>query len=240
MRGKMKELCIVNIGNTHVQITCGASSRKVPSGEFTPDMLPEGPCAAASVVPSITAKIKAVRKDIFWITKDTPGIPDLSRVEADKLGADRIANASKLLLDGILPAMTIDCGTAIDSEIVDENGVYAGGTILPGRALLRRALNLFTAQLPEIPLYDELPESYPGTSTLSDLRWGTDGALLAAVQDLIERSRALFPGRHLRVVFCGGDGKFFADQLKDTEYGGADFTLSGIRALYEKKQKEKP
>lgn len=206
----------------------------MPTPQFSPDMIPDAPCAASSVVPKVEAMIRAVRKNIFWITKDTPGIPDLSLVEAEKLGADRIANASKLLIDGILPAMTVDCGTAIDSEIVDENGVYVGGSILPGRILIRRALNLCTAQLPEIPMMDDLPGEYPGNSTVSDLRWGTDGALLAAVQDLVNRSRALFPGKHLRVVFCGGDGAFFAKYIADTEFGGADLTLNGIRSLYEK------
>ena len=202
--------------------------------EFVPEMIPAGvPCAASSVVPALTEKIRSARPDIFWITRDTPGIPDLSRVEAEKLGADRIANASKLLLDGILPAMTIDCGTAVNCEIVDENGVYCGGAIFPGRLLLRKSLNLFTAQLPVFPLYDDLPE-FPGKSSISDLRWGTDAMLIAGINQIIEKTKALFPGKTLRIVACGGDADFLMRHIPGLEYGGADFTKEGIKALYKK------
>ena len=225
-------LCILNIGNTHVRMDIDGKETKIPTGGFTPEMIPAGiPCAASSVVPALTAKIREKRPDIFWITKDTPGIPDLSQVEAEKLGADRIANASKLLLDGILPAMTIDCGTAVNCEIVDENGIYRGGAIFPGRLLLRKSLNLFTAQLPVFPLYDDLPE-FPGRSSISDLRWGTDAMLIAGIQNIIEKTKAIFPGKSLRIVACGGDCEFIMRHIPGMEYGGADFTKDGIRALY--------
>ena len=227
-------LCILNIGNTHVRMEIDGKETKIPTSGFTPEMIPEDiPCAASSVVPALTAKIREKRPDIFWITKDTPGIPDLSLVEAEKLGADRIANASKLLLDGILPAMTIDCGTAVNCEIVDENGVYRGGAIFPGRLLLRKSLNLFTAQLPVFPLYDDLPE-FPGRSSISDLRWGTDAMLIAGIQNIIEKTKAIFPGKTLRIVACGGDCEFIMRHIPGMEYGGADFTKDGIRALYQK------
>lgn len=227
-------LCILNIGNTHVHMDFDGKETRIPTTEFVPEMIPAGvPCAASSVVPALTEKLRSARPDIFWITKDTPGIPDLSRVEAEKLGADRIANASKLLLDGILPAMTIDCGTAVNCEIVDENGVYCGGAIFPGRLLLRKSLNLFTAQLPVFPLYDDLPE-FPGKSSISDLRWGTDAMLIAGINQIIEKTKALFPGKTLRIVACGGDADFLMRHIPGLEYGGADFTKEGIKALYKK------
>ncbi len=229
------ELTVINIGNTHTKI----GTEKIRTGEFRAEMIPPGECAASSVVPEVTERIRAARPDIFWITKDMPGIPDLSGVEAEKLGADRIANASKLLLDGQLPAMTVDCGTAVNCEIVDENGIYRGGAILPGRLLLRKALNLFTAQLPVFPLYDELPP-YPGKTSVSDLRHGTDGLLLAGIRDMIRQTEALFPGKKLRIVVCGGDRDFILRHIPGLEDGGADFTEEGIRMLYRNaKKKEK-
>lgn len=227
-------LCIINIGNTHVDLDFDGKRSRIPTREFTPESIPAGvPCAAASVVPAVTDLLKTKRPDIFWITKDTPGIPDLSRVEAGKLGADRIANAAKLLIDGVLPAMTIDCGTAVNCEIVDENGVYRGGAIFPGRMLLRKSLNLFTAQLPIFPLYEDLPE-FPGNSSVSDLRWGTDAMLIAGLEQLIRKTKALFPGKTLRVVVCGGDYEFIMRHIPGLESGGTDFTNDGIRALYKK------
>ena len=230
-----RPLCILDIGNTHVQLCSGGNIAEYPTPAFTADMIPAGvPCAAASVVPAVTEKIRRARPGIVWVTKDSPGVPDLSRVEADKLGADRIANIVKLLSDGILPAMTVDCGTAVNCEIVDDGGAYAGGIIAPGRQLIRKSLNLFTAQLPAIPLSDSLPDAFPGTSTVSDLRWGIDASAAAGVCDIVARARAMFPGKRLRVVLCGGDRLFFKQFLPDAEDGGADFTLQGIRIVYEK------
>lgn len=237
-----KDLCIVNIGNTSTRIYADGREYAFPTAELTADMIPAGPCAASSVVPEKTRMLQAVRDDIFWITKDTPGMPDLSRVDASTVGADRLANAAKLLFDGILPAVTIDCGTAVNCEIVSPEGAFLGGAIYPGRKLLRNALHLFTAQLPEIPEKDVLPYEFPGKNTQSCLEWGTDGMAVAAIADFIERTRLLFPGEPLRIVFCGGDGNFFYQYFKDQPgvvLGGAEFTRDGIRALYERVQVQK-
>lgn len=238
-----KDLCIVNIGNTSTRIYAGGREITVPTGELTAEMIPSGvPCAVSSVVPEKTRQLKDARADIFWITKDTPGMPDLSQVDASTVGADRLANAAKLLSDGALPAVTIDCGTAINCEIVSRDGAFLGGAIYPGRKLLRKALHLFTAQLPEIPENPTLPEDFPGKNTKHCLEWGTDGMAAAAIGDFITRTRILFPGESLRIVFCGGDGDFFYQQFKDqpgVESGGAEFTRDGIRALYERAKVQK-
>ncbi len=228
-----RNFCILNIGNTHVEILVREELTVVPTGDFTPEMIPGNiPCAAASVVPAVTNMLKNTRNDIFWVTCETPGLPDLSLVQNKSLGADRIANIAKLSIDGILPAVTVDCGTAITCEIVDEKRTYRGGCILPGRALLRKSLHLFTAQLPEIPLYAGLPENFPGISTNTDMRWGTDGMAAAAVKDIINRTQAMFPEKRLRIVICGGDAEFFLPYFPDAENGGSFFTLKGIKALY--------
>lgn len=233
----MMKLCIINIGNTSTRIYADGKEYTVPTETLTADMIPAGPCAASSVVPEKTRLLQSARRDIFWITKDTPGMPDLSHVDASTVGADRLANAAKLLFDGVLPAVTIDCGTAVNCEIVAPDGAFLGGAIYPGRKLLRKALNLFTAQLPEIPEKETLPDVFPGRNTQGCLEWGTDGMALAAISDFIERTRLLFPDAPLRIVFCGGDGDFFYQYFKDrpgTESGGAEFTRDGIRALYER------
>ena len=184
-----KDLCIVNIGNTSTRIYTEGREITVPTGELTAEMIPSGvPCAVSSVVPEKTRQLKDARADIFWITKDTPGMPDLSQVDASTVGADRLANAAKLLSDGVLPAVTIDCGTAINAEIVDPQKRFIGGAIMPGRSLMRRSLNLHTAQLPEIPFFQDLPD-FPARNTSDALRFGIDEVLLQGVEHLIRRTR---------------------------------------------------
>ncbi len=233
----MKQICVVNIGNTHTRIVlfdpAGTvlETREANTCELAPDMIPAGmPVAIASVVPSVSAKL--ADRHFFQVTRDCPGIPDLSRVESECLGADRIANIVQLSSSGTLPAMTIDCGTAVNCEIVDETG-YRGGAIFPGRLLLRKSLNLFTAQLPVIPFFDTLPESMPGTCTLDDMRWGIDSMLLAGIADFLQRARAMFPGKKLRIVACGGDREFFIRNLPGIEDGTGEFTERGILSLWQ-------
>lgn len=232
-------VCLLNIGNTHVRIALAdgqniTTLRSVETHNFTPDLIPDSlPVAAASVVPRITELLNRERPGVFLVTKDSSGVPDLSDAEAEKLGADRIANTAQLLAGGLLPAMTIDCGTAVNCEIVDQSGRYAGGAIFPGRILIRKSLNLFTAQLPEIPLFEDLPP-FPGKSTLGDLRWGTDGLLLAGLASFTAQARKFFAPNQLRIVVCGGDRAFPLAHIPGLKDGGDFFTLRGILTLYRK------
>ena len=55
-----------------------------------------------------------------------------------------------------LPAVSIDFGTAITFEVLEEDGNFTGGAILPGRQLMRHALHDHTALLPLVPLTESL------------------------------------------------------------------------------------
>ncbi|MBO4633682.1 MAG: type III pantothenate kinase, partial [Lentisphaeria bacterium] len=182
-------LRILNIGNTHVQIfeSRGPDSF-VPAGmvstsDFDPRQevrhLPD--LAVSSVVPALTAEFRKLGAFIISGSMKLPFAP--SELDLSTVGADRIANAAALL-DGVLPALSIDFGTAVTFEFVTADRQFAGGAILPGRRLLRQALHDHTAQLPLIPLSDTLPV-LPGKNTADALRIGTDGAAAGAVRDLI-------------------------------------------------------
>lgn len=245
--------CILNIGNTHTRTRTVSGSAvlsdvQTDTAAFSPADIPaDVPCAACCVVPAVEKAIRAARPDVFFITKDAPGLPGLSEIDASTIGADRLANAAALL-DGTLPAMTVDCGSAVNIEIVSAGRELIGGAILPGRQMLRRALHAFTGQLPEIPLEPELPADFPGRNTCDALRYGIDFLILAGVRDLIARTESeVFPGNprgagRLRVVFCGGDRDFFLRHLRgemtssDLADGGGDFTLRGVLKLWDGKE----
>ena len=141
------DLCLCNIGNTHTTACFwdGKTMRElfsVPTGEFKPQMLPADiSVAAASVVPAVRKLISEVRSDVFWVSSSSCGsVLDFSMVDASTLGADRVANAAALTEFFPLPALVLDCGTAITIEIVDEKRRFRGGAIAPGRTLMRKAL----------------------------------------------------------------------------------------------------
>lgn len=229
-------LRILNIGNTHIQVIDSDGEgfilrETLPSCRF--DSLPEElfncPLAVSSVVPALTEKIR--QRGAFVISARQPLPFKVSGLDISTVGADRLANAAALL-DGPLPALAIDFGTAITFEYVTAEREFAGGAILPGRILLRKALHDYTAQLPLIPLQEETA-AIPGQNTVNAMRIGTDSASLGAVRELIREWRGLCQPQSLRITACGGDRKFFLKYLDGLTDGGDFFTIRGIRRLWE-------
>ena len=126
---------------------------------------------------------------------------------------------------------------AMEEERFDAT-IDAGLSILSN--LIRRALHLFTGQLPEIPFY-ETPAFYPASNTADALRWGTDSLLLAGVKELLkeagEKSPPGMPAPYC--VACGGDRDFFLRHLPGIFVKGEeDFTLTGVQLIWEQNHHE--
>ena len=230
-------LRILNIGNTHVQVFDSPDAEtfvpgsRIPTSDFDPEQerqyLPS--LAVSSVVPALTHRFRELGAFLVSGTIRLPFEP--SGLDLSTVGADRLANAASLL-DGSLPALAVDFGTAITFEYVSAVRKFEGGVIMPGRQLLRNALHDHTAQLPLIPLNDSLPE-LPGRNTADAMRIGTDSAAVLAVRGLIHSMRKLCGPESLRIVACGGDRHFFLKYIDGMSDGGDFFTIRGIRKLWE-------
>lgn len=226
---------LLNIGNTHTVIAEAEngrikSSRKILTAELNSEALPEGvPLAAATVVPGFRKKFKD--HDIFWLEPGCQCSIDLSKVDSSTLGADRLANLIALEDWFNLPALCIDFGTAITFELLDENRVFVGGAIAPGRALMRNSLHDYTAQLPLVSLKTPPPDG-PGRATGDQMILGMDSGAVGAVKELIGIMRKSVKG-NLNIVATGGDADFFMKNISGIEYAGDDFTLKGILKAWE-------
>ena len=233
-----KNLTILNIGNTHVHVfdslPDGSIVRRIVLA--TPDFMKttaiwiENPrqTIAASVVPAVT---EILRSSGVFVGSTKLTLPfSVRKLDLSTVGADRLANAAQLT-DGKLPAVCIDFGTAVTFEVVTEDREFAGGAIMPGRMLLRRSLNDYTAQLPLIGITDLIP-AVPGSNTVDAMLIGTDLAAVGAVREILVSLEKLFPAGTLRRVACGGDRHFFMEHLA-LEDGKDDFTLRGIRKIWE-------
>ncbi|MBO5924024.1 MAG: type III pantothenate kinase [Lentisphaeria bacterium] len=240
----MKRLLLLNIGNTHTQCAFADLAGNieeplstVPTAQWQENLqlLPQADAAcpvwAACVVPSARKILTESRqyKNLHWVDAaagETAGL-DFSQIDASTLGADRIANAATLLKNGRLPASNFDCGTAITLETVLENGVFAGGAIMPGRKLMRSALKAGTAALPEIPLAQPMPEKL-GTNTLGAMTLGIDLGAVGMVREIMSRSSVLGVKN---MVASGGDAEFFCKYIPELEPAGKLFTLQGIHFI---------
>ena len=225
---------LFNIGNTHV-LTAELEESGEISGffqydtkGFDPEKLLSERMAVVSVVPEWEHYFRD-RGAFLLDSGSCSPVLSLSKMGTpETIGADRIANAIALLSTGRVPAVCIDCGTAITFEYVDSESCLCGGAILPGRKLLRNVLHDYTAKLPLIPMFDNIPD-VPGRNTVEAIRVGTDLGAIGAVREILERLRVSAPD--LRVVFCGGDAGFFQPYFPGSECCDSSFTLQGLAYL---------
>ncbi len=168
--------------------------------------------AISSVVPACTQAAKIFSEKIC---KNPPVIINwrcntglsFDKIPApDRVGADRIADASWAAFRYPLPVMTVDMGTATTINIVSKNREFLGGMIGTGVQTALHSLRTGTAQLPELQPCPVPPEKLIGTDTsgcmLSAAVVGTaamvDG-LAAHVEDQI--------GSSLNLILTGGNAR---------------------------------
>ena len=227
-------LFVLNIGNTNVHYgvyTNGGfeNIQSCPTSAFSRDLLPDDmPLACACVVPSVLQYFDGL--DVFFITAEVNLGFDLEKVDSTTIGADRLANAAGLSL-GNLPALCIDCGTALTFEAVNDKREFIGGAIAPGRALMRKALNDHTALLPSAPFVDSIPTI--GTTTVEAITVGIDRGIIGSVKEIIS---SISNDTSFRTVAIGGDADFLCNNIPELTNGGDSFTLLGIVDIWKRNQ----
>ncbi|OGV34995.1 MAG: hypothetical protein A2020_10690 [Lentisphaerae bacterium GWF2_45_14] len=233
---------VINIGNTNTEYGVFENGQinevtSCPTISFERSMIPSCiPVAFASVVPSKNSIFDGL--DSFRLSAQSKTGLDFSNVDSSTIGADRVANAVATAFTEKLPAVCIDCGTAITFEIVSSSRAFLGGAILPGRTLQRKALRDHTAQLPLVPLSSSLDGVFAGTSTADAIRLGVDAGTVGAVKEILVRVRNFFPVGELTLIATGGDAEFFKREISELEIRDNKYTLYGIAKAWEMNKSE--
>ncbi len=163
---------------------------------------------------------------VLLTSGDLPLVVKLPR--PDMVGVDRLLDglaANRLRTPG-RPAVVVDAGSAITVDLVDADGAFLGGAILPGIAMSARALHEFTDLLPQIDMA-ELAEPPPalGTATVAAMRSGLFWGTVGAVRQLVEQ----LTGNHNAEVFLtGGAGPVVAKLMGKSAQYVPHLTLAGI------------
>jgi len=126
--------------------------------------------------------------------------------------------------------LAVDAGTAVTYEVVGREGVYRGGVIGAGPALVQRALHGGTAQLPDVPL--SFPDDPVGRSTQSALQSGIMWGFVDGVRGMIDRLAATLPDDPV-VVATGGWSRVLTDRLDRVDHAVPHLVLDGVRVLME-------
>ncbi len=220
---------LLDIGNTRTRLAVFDGSRieivrVFNTSELAPAMLTG--CQdifAACVVPDAKARLTGL--PITYLSARNAGtLIDFTQVDSSTLGADRIANCLAAL-DYPLPAIVIDCGTAITLEVIDIDRVFRGGAILPGRQLMRQALHDHTGALPLVPL-SAMPPTV-GVDTSSSIAFGIDGGIAGMVRELVSQIQVRM-GEGFILLGAGGDIDFLRQNLPEIQKTRSDFTLHGL------------
>jgi type III pantothenate kinase len=167
---------------------------------------------------------------------------EISVEEPRKVGIDRLLNAvaANRLRTAKQAAIIIDSGTATTVDVVNPNGSFAGGTILPGFELSAKALHNYTALLPLIPV-DELRQKEPvvlGKNTTGAIRSGLFWGQLGAVRELVSQlQNQLQPDVEQitpLVLLTGGGSDLLEPHLEGSVRFEPLLTLQGLALVAQK------
>ena len=132
----------------------------------------------------------------------------------ETLGRDRLAAAvgATVLYPGE-NVLIVDFGTAVTIDLVTADNTFRGGCISPGVTMRFRALHDYTAKLPLC--------AATGGEGLSGL----------TTEEAIELGVMKIDG--LRVIFTGGDAKFFVKRIKNTIFANCNLVFCGLNRILE-------
>ncbi len=190
---------------------------------------------AASVVPPVDGNIrKAIQKTfgkapLFVTAKSLLGV-GVKVKKPSQVGADRLANAvaAKELYGA--PAIVVDYGTGTTFDVVDSQGNYCGGAILPGLGISMRALHDYTAKIPLVQ-FEKINYAI-GRSTEEAVRSGIYHGAIGTTRELLARIRKEL-GVKAPAIATGGYCGVFRDTNLFQQIE-ADLTLKGITMIWRK------
>ena len=187
-----------------------------------------------SVVPPLTPVYKRMGERFFdrqpiIVSSDITLPIDIKIDEPDQVGADRIANAvaAKFLIGP--PAIVVDFGTAINFDIVDADGAYIGGVLLPGpetsmAELARRAARLFEVSFAKT-------DTVIGKNTRHALQSGLFYGTLGQVDFLLDKIIAEAGFESCTVVATGGLASGIEGHSRFIKRVEPTITLDGLRLI---------
>jgi type III pantothenate kinase len=139
----------------------------------------------------------------------------------ERVGIDRLLNAvaANVVRAPGQPVVIVDSGTATTVDLVDADGVFRGGAILPGFELAAKSLHVYTSLLPLVTV-EELaanPRTPLGMNTrdaiCSGLLWGQVGAVRELAGRLSVQSNAA-----PLVLLTGGGAGLLAEPFPEARW----------------------
>ena len=146
------------------------------------------------------------------------------------IGADRLALVAAAV--HYFPGknnLVIGLGSCITYNFINQYHEFLGGGISPGMEMRFRAMHEHTALLPLVQKDWNFP--FIGYDTRTNLQSGVIAGMAHEIAGFIEFYAKNY--RNFNVVLTGGDGAYFARQLKNKIFADFNFLFKGLYALSE-------
>lgn len=248
----------IDVGNTNIVIGCIEDGKILFSGRLTTDsqktdmefavMLKniltlngmdttsfEG-AIISSVVPPINKALKSAVKLVTGKNAYTVNGCEGLKVKIDnpsQLGPDLVVGAVAVLDEYKPPIVMIDLGTATTIFVIDKDGYYLGGSIMPGIMISQQALSSCTSLLPSISL--EAPKSVIGANTIDAMNSGAvfgNASMIDGMLDRIEDELKC----SVTAIATGGLSRFIASHCRHKIIYEENLLLKGLWLIYQKHQ----
>lgn len=187
----------------------------------------------SSVVPLVTASLKKAIKLLFHFEAKVLGENVKTGLEIKLEGGiapdlEATAVAAKEFYP--LPCIIADMGTATTVTVVDKDGAYIGGVIVPGVSTSLNALVDKTSLLPGIAI--EPPTKVIATETVDAMKSGVVYGAAGSIDGIIDRFIEEMGTKPASIVTTGGIGKLIAPLCRHDIIVDDNMLLSGLIAIY--------
>jgi type III pantothenate kinase len=191
---------------------------------------------ASSVKPEWAELVREVVADelgqkLLVIGQDVPLPMETAVDDALQVGTDRLCAAAAAYAVVESAVVVADFGTAVTIDLVDEDGVFVGGTIAPGFDLSLAAMNTGTSRLPKVDM--QKPKQVYGANTQEAMRAGVYWSAVGLLETLC-RKYAEQIGHWPQVILTGGAAKVIKDDCEFVDSWVSDLALRGIIIAYKK------
>ena len=146
----------------------------------------------------------------------------------ETLGMDRLAAAVGAW--DLYPGkniLIIDAGTCITYDIINNDGVFLGGSISPGVNIRFRSLHDYTANLPEVK--QNWDYNTPGSTTEEAIKSGVLNGAIAECDGFIRQYEKKYGD--LIVILTGGYYKLFESKTKHNIFAVPNLVMKGLHRI---------
>lgn len=195
----------------------------------------------SSVVPPLTDILRRAVRLITGLDAMVVGAGiktglNISIDDPGTIAADLVTTAVAAKNFYPLPCIIIDMGTATTVTVVDADGRYIGGAIMPGVAISLHALTQGTSLLPNIEIIP--PQKTIATNTIDSMKSGIVFGTAGSLDGIIDRYKEVL-GDNVSLVATGGLAHVICPYTRNSIHIDDNLLLKGLLVIWRKNRGRK-